>query len=149
MNEVQRVIGPTLYVTRDVTYADCVKVCENMGCVPDRITDGGFRYRGDDYKSFRIYPGRAEKAILRCNGVWAKTGRGRVLVPDKWPWIDEKLDVMDAWRSDQTVLLHGGQAIPTLLKAYGATTPISKDELCRWAVVLDAVGIRCGSLPSR
>src|SRR5690349_20579156 len=120
--------GPKLCVSRDITKADFMSICDQMGCCPEAISEGGFHYVNiPGYKSLRISLNSAVRVHKRSNGVWAHDS-AEVIVenPDSWPRIDEA-KVSPEWRGNTDVIIHAGQRIGTILKAFDNASPFTQD----------------------
>ena len=141
--------GPKLHVSRDVTKADFMAICDQMGCCPEAISEGGFHYINiPGYKSLRLHMGCAVRVCKRSNGVWALYSRGtdQVENPDHWPWINET-KVSAEWRGNNDIIMHSGQRIETTLKAFDHAAPFTLEELQKWKNALESVRIELPKLP--
>ena len=141
--------GPKLHVSRDVTKSDFMQICDQMGCCPEAISEGGFHYINiPGYKSLRIHMSSAVRVLKRSNGVWALYSRGsdRVENPNRWPRIDEE-KVSPEWRGNTDIIIHAGQRVGTTLKAFNGASAFTKDELKKWQAAFESVGIEVPKLP--
>ena len=141
--------GPYLNISRDITKADFMTVCDQMGCCPEAISEGGFHYINiPGYKSVRLHLSSAVRVLKRRNGIWSLYSRGidRVENPDQWPWIDEE-KISPEWRASSDVIIHAGQRVGTTLKAFGGAPAFTKKELDDWKAAFESIGIEISKLP--
>lgn len=111
--------GPRLFTTRNITKSDFIKICDQMGCCPEAITEGGFHYLNTPgYKSLR----------LRAN-------------PNRWPWIDEE-KVVSEWRDNNDILLDANLTFSCFLKAFSGAPAYTYEELLNWKTAFESVGIK-------
>lgn len=131
--------GPKLYVSRDITKADFMHVCDQMGCHPEPICEGGLRYINiPGYKSMRLQLYAATKVSTGKKGNII-FHRDRVDQADHWPCI--KPDTPQAWRGNNEVVLHANQYIPTYLKAFENAKPFTTEEMGAWRAAFESVCI--------
>ncbi len=108
--------GPQLWTTRDITKDDFMKVCDQMGCHPEAISEGGFKYINvPGYKTLRLH------------------------LYEQWPHIPKDASVL--WRGNSDVIFQKNWLISTTLKAFEGAYPFTRDELDAWREVLMDVGI--------
>ena len=135
--------GPVLYIYRDITKSDFVKICDEMDCFPEAVCEGGFRYNiREGYKTIRFGPLAYDNAIL--NGLI----RGKLefdYTQEDWPWINK--NTLSEWRNNSDILICKGQIINTTLKAFYGAEPFTVNELERWEEVLAKFGIVCKKMP--
>lgn len=116
--------GPTLKVTRDVTKAEFVSICNLMGSIPEPITEGGFKFINcPGYKSIRFWQ----------PGV-------------QWPLINPETVIND-WSTSDEVILSKGFKMTTRLKAFNGAPAFTKKELAEYESIFETIGILMGKIP--
>lgn len=116
--------GPVLRITRDVTKAEFISICDAMRSTPEAITEGGFKFLNcPGYKSMRFWqPGIS------------------------WPFINPET-VVNEWRTNNDVILFKGVDMTTRLKAFNGAPAFTKKELNEYKSIFETVGIRMGKIP--
>jgi hypothetical protein len=112
--------GPRLIMTRDITKADFMKICDVMGCCPEAVCEGGFRYLSKPgYKSLRFgHP--------------------------NWPWITDTTAA--EWRNNGEVLMAKGMWMTTTLRAHEGAKVFTTSEIEEWRHALASAGIEMQDL---
>lgn len=136
--------GPDLWIYKDITKSDFVKICDKMDCFPEGICKKGFRYNiREGYKTIRLDQFNGSNVVL--NGL-IEVKLGFNSEGEKWPWVDE--NTLLKWRNNSDILIYKNQKINTTLKAFYGAKPFTVDELECWEEVLSKFGIVCKKMPT-
>lgn len=123
--------GPELWVYKDISKSDFVKICDEMDCFPEATCEGGIKYLDTEgYKTIRLGQFNGSNIIL--NGLIREkmgfNGKGK-----SWPWINK--NILSEWRNNLDILIYKNQKINTTLKAFYGAEPFTVSELECWEEV--------------
>ncbi len=121
--------GPWLWIMKDVTKDDFMQICDQMGCHPEAICEGGFKFiNTPGYRSIRIYTNAATD--MEDNRRFEYN----------WPFINPETVAVE-WRGNKEILFRKGRYMGTCLKAFDGAYPFTIEELTAFREIWKEYGI--------
>lgn len=130
-------VGPVLWIHKDITRRDFMKICDTMNCYPEPVPEGGFRYNINvGFKTLR----------LKLRGYIEPIKEQKEVRPHQG-WRQIKEDIRWKWRNSTEIAIYGNQKIVTCLKALYGAEQFTMEELNIWKEVLAKFSIECREMP--
>lgn len=116
--------GPELWVYKDISKSDFMKMCKMMNCYPLSRCEGGIKYLDTEgYKEIRFQKISYYDKVRKLNS-------GNVLA---WPQITNYTHL--EWKEDRSTLICKGTIIHTIFKIGYDVEPFTTKEILRWQEV--------------